>query len=252
LFLRRLLLVACLLLPGCSSPTPADSGPLAIAAASDLAKVGPVLQVAFRRLTGYEVTFTYGASGHLAEQIKLGAPFDVYLPAARSYCEALETAALLDDGCRVYALGRLVVWSRDASLQSLDDLTRLADTQAGGSRIAMANPRYAPYGVAAQQALEKAGIWAAVQPRVVYADSVSHAFQMAKTGNADAALVAIALVKDEAGNSLPVDPGLHEPIEQMAAILRSSTRKEAAHALVEFLTGPESRRILETYGFGHP
>jgi molybdate transport system substrate-binding protein len=206
-----------------------------------------VLEVAFRRLTGYEATFSYGASGQLAEQVRQGAPFDVFLPAARSYCEPLEREGLLEGGCEVYALGRLVVWSRDIPVRSLEEV--------GGSetlRIALANPRYAPYGLAAQQALERVGVWEAIQPRIVFADSVSHAFQMAKTGNVDVALVAIALVKDEGGNSLPVDTRLHESIEQMTAILRTSTRKDAARALVEFLTGPESRRILETYGFGHP
>jgi molybdate transport system substrate-binding protein len=248
------LLLAGTLLLGCSTPPQDESGTLVVAAASDLAKVGPVLQVAFRRVTGYEVTFSYGASGQLAEQIRRGAPFDVYLPAARSYCEALERDALIEGRCEAYALGRLVAWSRELALQSLDELA-----QEDGLRIALANPQYAPYGQAAQQALERAGVWNAVQPRVVFADSVSHAFQMAKTGNADVALVAIALIKDEGGNSLAVDPALHEPIEQMAAIVRSSAKivrssakKEAARALVDFLTGLESRRILETYGFGHP
>jgi molybdate transport system substrate-binding protein len=216
------------------------------AAASDLAKVGPVLQVAFRRLTGHEVSFSFGASGQLAQQIRQGAPFDVYLPAARSYCESLERDGLLASRCETYALGRLVAWSRDRSISSLSDL------QAADLRIALANPEYAPYGLAARQALQGAGVWETVERQVIFADSVSHAFQMARTGNADVAFVAIALVKDEGGNSLLIDADLHEPIEQMIAVLQSSQRKEAATALAEFLTGPESRRILETYGFEHP
>jgi molybdate transport system substrate-binding protein len=239
--------LACVISAGCSGPAADESEAIVVAAASDMTKIGPALQVAFRRLHGYEATFSFGASGQLAEQIRQGAPFDVYLSAARSYCEPLQQDGLLDGDCRPYALGRLVAWSRDAPIQSLDDLRHRENL-----RIALANPRYAPYGLAAQQALETAQLWQALESRIVFADSVSHAFQMAKTGNADVAIVAIALVRDEGGNSLLVDAALHHPIEQMAAVLQSSTRKEAARAFVAYLAGPESRRILETYGFGRP
>lgn len=239
--------LSCLISAGCSGPAPVASGPLVVAAASDMAKIGPALQVAFRRLHGYEVTFSFGASGQLAEQIRQGAPFDVYLSAARSYCEPLQREGLLDGECRLYALGRLVAWSRDTAIRSLDDLK-----QSGSLRIALANPQYAPYGLAARQALEAAGLWQALEPQVIYADSVSHAFEMAKTGNVDVAVVAIALVKDEGGNSLLVDASLHAPIEQIAAVVQSSAKKDAARAFVAYLSGPESRQLLETYGFGRP
>jgi molybdate transport system substrate-binding protein len=250
LMARRFLLLgvlACLISASCSGPRADESGAIVVAAASDMAKIGPAIQVAFRRLHGYEVTFSFGASGQLAEQVRQGAPFDVYLSAARSYCEPLQQDGLLDGECRPYALGRLVAWSRDTAIQSLDDLR-----QNGNLRIVLANPRYAPYGLAAEQALRSAGIWDGIEPQLVYADSVSHAFQMAKTGNADVALVAIALVKEEGGNSLPVDAALHEPIEQVAAVLNSSAKKDIARAFVAYLSGPESRRLLETYGFGRP
>ena len=80
---------SCLISSGCSGPQANESGAIVVAAASDMAKVGPALQVAFRRLHGYEVTFSFGASGQLAEQIRQGAPFDVYAPAARSFCESV-------------------------------------------------------------------------------------------------------------------------------------------------------------------
>jgi len=232
---------------GCSAPEAEESRAIVVAAASDLAKLGPVLQVSFRRLHGYEVTFTFGASGQLAEQIRQGAPFDVYAPAARSYCEAVQRDGLLEGECQPFALGHLVAWSRDTPLRTLADLGQNPDL-----RIALANPSYAPYGLAAQQALQAAGLWPALQPRLIYADSVAHALQMAVTGNADVALVARALVQEEGGNLLAIDPSLHEPIVQAVAVLRSSTRKDAARAFVEYLAGPESRRLLETHGFGSP
>lgn len=235
--------VCCL---GCSGGG-SESGPIVVAAASDMAKIGPMIQIAFRRLHGYEATFSFGASGQLAEQIRAGAPFDVYAPAARSFCESVAQEGLLAGECQSFALGRLVAYSQAAPMQSLAQLEANPDF-----RIAMANPAYAPYGLAAQQALESEGMWDALQPQILYADSVAHAFQMAATGNADVGLVARALVHGESGHVLDVDPSLHEPIEHVAAVLQSSTRREAARAFVEYMAGPESRRLLETYGFGHP
>ena len=239
--------LACLISSGCSGPAADESGAIVVAAASDMARIGPALQVAFRRLHGYEVTFSFAASGQLAEQIRQGAPFDVYAPAARSYCEAVQQGGLLDGECKLFALGHLVAWSRDTPIRSLADLR-----ENGNLRIALANPSYAPYGLAAQQSLEAAGLWQDLQPQILYADSVAHAFQMATTGNADVALVARSLVQNEGGNALDVDPSLHEPIEQVAAVLKSSAKKDAAGAFVAYLSGPESLRLLETYGFGRP
>ena len=233
---------------GCGAASRTGSQTLTVAAASDLAKVAAPLAEAFEQTRGSRVAFSFGASGQLEQQIRQGAPFDLYAPAALSYCESLERDGFLDGACRVYALGRLAVWSGDAlPIRSLAELREKSPP-----RIALANPRYAPYGRAAQQALEAVGLWEPLQGRIVYADSVSHAFQMAKTGNADAALVARSLVRDEGGNVLDVDPGLHQPIEQTVAILRSSANREAARIFADFLSSPEARRILEAYGFGHP
>ena len=224
-----------------------ESRTLVVAAASDLAKVGAPLAAAFERSQGGKVTFSFGASGQLAQQVRQGAPSDVYAPAARLYCETLRRDGFLEGECRPYALGRVVAWSRNFQIRSLAELR-----EKGNLRIALANPRYAPYGLAAQQALEAAGLWQALQPRLVFADSVSHAFQMAKTGNADVALVALSLIQEEGGNSLAVDPGLHQPIEQTATVLKSSANQEVARSFCEFLSGPEAQRILAAYGFGHP
>jgi len=233
-----------LISPGCGT---VSRQALVVAAASDLAKVATPLAEAFERAHGSRVAFSFGASGQLEQQIRQGAPFDLYAPAALSYCESLGRDGLLAGECKVYALGRLVVWSGNLTIRSLAGLQDKQDL-----RIALANPQYAPYGRAAQQALEASGLWQSLQPQLVFADSVSHAFQMAKTGNADAALVARSLVRNEGGNVLDVDPSLHQPIEQTAAVLRSSANQEAARLFVDFLVSPEARRILEAYGFGDP
>ncbi|MGH9785444.1 MAG: molybdate ABC transporter substrate-binding protein [Terriglobia bacterium] len=246
----RLVLLAIipgLISPGCVAINPNESRALVVAAASDLAKIAAPLAEAFERAHGSGVAFSFGASGQLEQQIRQGAPFDLYAPAALSYCESLQRDGFLAGECKVYALGRLVVWSGNLAIRSLAELEG-----AGTLRIALANPRYAPYGRAAQQALEAAGLWENLRGRIVYADSVAHAFQMAETGNADAALVARSLVRDEGGNVLDVDPTLHQPIEQTVAVLRSSSNQEAARIFADFLLSPEARGILEAYGFVDP
>ncbi|MBI3894674.1 MAG: molybdate ABC transporter substrate-binding protein [Acidobacteria bacterium] len=217
-----------------------------VAAASDLIKVSIPLGRAAEAL-GIKITFSFGPSGQLEQQIRHGAPYDVYLPAARTYAESLQRDGLAEGEVLVYALGRLVAWSNTLHLNSLADLRK-----ANVDRIAMANPQYAPYGFAAQQALQAAGLWQALQPKLIYADSVSHAFQMAETGNADVALIAIALVRDSDRPFLVIDPKLYSPIEQAALVLRSSQNPQASKAFLEFLKGNEAREILRAYGFGNP
>jgi len=141
-------IVAGLISPGCAPAEPARSRALLVGAASDLAKVATPLAEAFERAHGFRLTFSLGASGQLEQQIRQGAPFDVYAPAAHSYCESLQRDGLLAGECKVYALGRLVAWSRSSEIRSLAELK-----EKGNLRIALANSQYAPYGRAAQQAL---------------------------------------------------------------------------------------------------
>ncbi|HEY7679498.1 MAG TPA: molybdate ABC transporter substrate-binding protein [Terriglobia bacterium] len=236
-----------LLWTACGSPRETAESPLLVAAASDLAKAGQPLAESFERSSGWRITFSFGSSGQLAQQIRQGAPFDIYAPAARSFCEALEGDGFVIGSCRAYARGRLVAWSNSLELHSLDELKQPQIRQ-----IAMANPETAPYGLAAQQALQAAALWDAVQSKIVRADSVVHAFQMAESGNVDVAFVALALVNQAGRPFYVVDQALHEPIEQMAAVLLDSKNPEAAAGFVDFLFSPEARRILEAYGFEFP
>jgi molybdate transport system substrate-binding protein len=116
----------------------------------------------------------------------------------------------------------------------------------------MANPLTAPYGKAAQEALQSAGLWDGIQSKLVYAESVAHALQMAETGNADVALVALALAMDAGRPFYLVEANLHQPIEQTVAVLRSSEQPQTAGAFTEFLFTPEGREILKRYGFEIP
>jgi len=229
------------------NPVPPASS-IVVATAADLVKVSEPLAAAFEHRNGIRVTFSFGSSGQLEQQIRQGAPFDVYAPAARSYCESLRHDGFLEAECTVFALGRLVVLSGGFALESLSELE---DKRI--QRIALANPLHAPYGLAAQQTLQAVGLWQALEPKFVYADNVAHALQMAKTGNAEAALVALALVaKDASSAFLLVDASLHAPIEQTVTVLKASHNQQGALAFRDFLAGPEARQILAAYGFGHP
>ena len=241
-------LLGSLVIAACRLQSPAPTSAIVVAAASDLTKASEPLAAAFERTHGAKITFSFGASGQLEQMVRQGAPFDVYAPAARSYCESLRRDGLVTGECRVFALGRLVAWSGSIRLQALSDMTEKRILH-----IALANPSHAPYGLAAQQALEAAGLWQTLQPKFVYAESVAHAFQMAKTGNAEIALVALALVAKETGGAfLAIDPNLHKPIEQTAAVLKDSRNLSAASAFRDFLAGAEAQGILAEYGFGHP
>ncbi|OFV99308.1 MAG: molybdate ABC transporter substrate-binding protein [Acidobacteria bacterium RIFCSPLOWO2_12_FULL_54_10] len=245
--LLRAIILSAVFLQSCQQPPQTDSNELVVAAASDLMKASQDLKNAFEQTSNTKVKFSFGPSGQLEQQIRQGAPFDVFLPAAISYGESLQRDDLLDGNITIYAIGRLVAWSSSIQINSLDDL-RLPDIRS----IALANPQYAPYGVAARQALQSLGLWEAVQPKLLYAYSVANALQLAETGSADVALVAVALVQDTGSPYLLIDSALHAPIQQAAVVLRSSQNLPAARAFVEFLQSEQAQNILRMYGFEHP
>jgi molybdate transport system substrate-binding protein len=240
------LLATCMLLLGCGARVVSGPPTVLVAAAADMMKVSRPLARAFEQATGAGVTFGFGASGQLEQQIRQGASFDVYAPAARSYCTSIERAGLTDGKVKSFAFGRLVAWSKTVRLNSLQELT--------GSRvkkIAIGNPTTAPYGEAAREALKNSGLWPEIESKVVMGETVAHALQMAETGNAEVAFVPMALVQDAGAYSFSIEPRLYHPIEQAAVVLKDSKNKQAARAFLEFLGGPEAQRILAEYGFGH-
>jgi molybdate transport system substrate-binding protein len=228
---------------GASRQIPSDS--LLVAAASDLTKVSKPLAAAYSQLSGRRVSFVFGASGQLEQQIRHGASFDIFAPASPTFCLALQRDGMLAGEISTFGRGRLVAWSKSSSLAFLQQLT-----EPRIQKIAIANPKLAPYGMAARQALEAAGLWSQIEPKIVYAESVAHALQLAETGNAEVALVSQALVRD--GSFLTIDQKLYQPIQQSAAVLDVSAKKAAAKSFVDFLTSAQAQRILHDYGFGRP
>lgn len=249
---RAALLVAALLIGSCGTGAEEGRGELLVAAAADLRPAFSELGEIYEQRTGRRVAFAFGSSGRLAQQLTEGAPFDLYASAGDAFVDRVLGAGRgLEETRRTYAYGRIVLWARgDAALPgSLDELS---DSRAG--TIAIANPDHAPYGLAARQALESAGVWEAVRDRLVYGEDVGDTLRLAATGNADVALVALSLATladDPAWTLIPDE--LHEPIEQVLLVTAEDPDgAAAAEAFVGLLVGPEGRQVMGRYGLRVP
>jgi molybdate transport system substrate-binding protein len=222
-----------------------------VAAAADLHFAFTEIGRRFQEETGVPVTFVFGSSGQLAQQIENGAPFDVFAAASEEYVDRLAARGLIvPDSRQLYAQGRLAIVVNRRSGRIVERLEDLADPSLGP--IAIANPDHAPYGLAARQALERAGLWEQVQPRLVMGENVRQALQFVQTGDAPVGIVALSVANVPEVRYVPVPPELHEPINQALAILKSSPQPDVARRFVEFVNGPQGRPIMRRYGFLHP
>lgn len=248
------------LLGGCSKPSGSGAGdgsgagarqgePLRIAAAADLALAFEQIRGDFEKKTGKKVEISFGSTGLLAKQIAEGAPFDVFAAANVSFVDDVVKSGSCDPATKaLYARGRIVVWSKDASALPRD-LRGLTDARY--AKIAIANPEHAPYGRAAQQAMAKAGIWETVRPRMVHGENVQQTQVYARTGNADVAIVALSLAVQSEGAYLPIAPELHEPLDQALVICHGGIRSKTneAHAFVDYVGSEPGRAVMRKYGF---
>ncbi|RYZ06443.1 MAG: molybdate ABC transporter substrate-binding protein [Myxococcales bacterium] len=243
------LLLGAALLSGCkSAPNPTTSG-VQIAAASDLSLVFEEMGKLYEARTGEHVTFSFGASGALAKQLGQGAPFDLFAAASATFVDSAVKSGACDAATKAgYARGHVVAWTKKGGL-ALRSLADLRSAQV--KHIAIASPEHAPYGMAAKEALTRAGLWTELAPKIVQADSVRQALQFAQTGNADVALVARSLiVHDDSGVVLDVSPQLHSPIEQTLVVCRRGQNPAGGQRFAALVTSPEGQRLLARYGFG--
>lgn len=208
-----------------------------MAAAADLATVEPVLAAAFEKANPtIKVRFVTGASAALAQQIEQGAPFDVFLSANIDLVEQLHL-----DGARMYTVGHVAALWRDGKPHDLNELT-----SAQVRFIALPNPKLAPYGAAAQEALRKLGLWEKVQPKVVYGENVRQTLQLFDSGNADVVLTAASLVIDRHPLMIP------SRVLQKGGIVRASKEKRGAGEFLDWLVSAPAQQILGGFGFDKP
>ncbi|MCB0915192.1 MAG: molybdate ABC transporter substrate-binding protein [Actinobacteria bacterium] len=262
--LVALLAVVVALLGGCaaddqSSPTTGavDQTVVRVAAASDLRfALAEVTERFTAERPGIEVATSYGSSGTFYQQLRNGAPFDVFLSADVAYPERLAAAGLADPGeVFDYAIGQLVIWAPNGSPVDPDrGLAGLGDEAA--TTIAIANPAHAPYGAAAVAALKSAGVYDRVAPRLVLGENAAQAAEFVQSGNADAGLIALSLALSPAmsttGTFAPVPPESFPTLRQGGVILDSDGDSSANRAFRDFLLGPVGRAILAEYGFSLP
>ena len=229
---------------------------LRIAAASDLQAALPGIVSGFKRSTSADVTVSYGSSGNFFAQIQNGAPFDVFLSADVDYPKRLAAAGVADAATlQQYASGHLVLWARrDAKLDLSGGLPVLADARI--RHVAMANPKYAPYGRAAEAALQKAKLYDTLKPKLVMGESLAQTAQLVESGNADVGLLSRSLVLGPAltaeGTYVEIPTTLYPPIEQAAIVVKTSREPALARQFIAFLGRDEARRHLERFGFALP
>lgn len=235
---------------------PARAEPLLVAAASDLSYCIDELGAAFgKQAPGAELKVSLGASGNFFAQIRHGAPYDVFLSADMAYPAQLARDGAADGATLApYALGRIVLWSLDPRFDLQQGMQVVRDPRL--TRIAIANPAVAPYGRAAKAALEAAGAWQAVQPKLVIGENISQTVQFVQTGNAQLGIVSLASVvsprlKGSGSYYLIPDAGM-APIEQGAIVTTHGKANPLAARFVQFLGSPAAREILQRSGFGLP
>jgi molybdate transport system substrate-binding protein len=237
-------------LGACSNRAEDHGKHLRIAAAADLKAAFGEVAGAFEKKGGGTVKASFGSTGLLAKQIQEGGPFDVFAAANVSYVDDVVKAGACDGSTKsLYARGRIVVWT--SSKSGVAPPTSIADLRDQRfSKIAIANPDHAPYGKAAEQALEHAGVLGAVKPKLVLGENVQQALQFAQTGNADAAIVALSLaIVAENGAYVPVDESLHAPIDQALVVCKNGGNANAGKQFAEFVSSADGRAIMKRYGF---
>jgi molybdate transport system substrate-binding protein len=245
-------LSALILISACNRKSSVAGGEeLTVAAAADLAPAFEELGQEFQAAHGIKVVFSFGSSGLLAKQIENGAPMDLFAAANTDYIDQLDQQGLILSGTRtIYARGRLTLWTRKDSALRVETITDL--TRPEVKRIAIANPEHAPYGMAAREALQRAGVWESVKAKLVYGENIRQTLQYAETGNVEVAIVALSLSLRSEGHWVLVPEELHKPLDQALAVVKGTKNERLAREFAEFINAAQGRAVLRKYGFTLP
>lgn len=229
----------------------AQSAEVSVAVAANFTAPMQKIAAAFEQDTGHKVTLSFGATGKFYAQIANGAPFGVLLAADDSTPEKIAKEGLGDGATRfTYAIGQLVLWSKQPGYVDTDGKVL---QKSDWKHIAIANPKLAPYGLAAMQTLDKLGLTAQVQPRVVQGENIAQTYQFVASGNAPLGFVALSQVMEDGklreGSAWMVPTSMHEAIRQDAIVLKPAQGNAAATALMQYLRGDKARAIIRSYGY---
>ncbi|HTR00024.1 MAG TPA: molybdate ABC transporter substrate-binding protein [Candidatus Acidoferrum sp.] len=235
----------------CSLSSPLFADEVKVAVASNFAPLLKQLAAGFEKTSGHTVVLSSGATGRLYTQIANGAPFDVFFAADNEKPEQLVNEKKAVAGTVfTYAIGKLVLWSPALNLSMNADATL---KQATFNHLALANPKLAPYGAAAQQVLTKLQLWDALQNKLVLGENIAQALQFVDSGNAELGFIALAqwqeLPADKRGKPWLIPPEMHAPITQDAVILHDST---AARAFMTFMQSSTATIAIQQAGYSLP
>lgn len=245
-----------LLLMALLAPPLARAETLLVAAASDLSYCIDELGAAFgKQVPGAQVKVSLGASGNFFAQIKHGSPHEVFMSADMMYPARLAQEGAADGATLApYALGRIALWSLDGRFDLGQGMSVLKDARI--TRIAIANPEFAPYGRAAKAALERHGLWDALKGKLVFGENISQTAQFVQTGNAQVGIVSLATLlapqRKAAGSYYLIAEADTPPIEQGAIVTLRGKANALAPLFMQFLHSPAARDILARSGFGLP
>ncbi len=230
----------------------ARAAEVSVAVAANFTVPMQKIAAAFEQETGHKAVLSFGSTGKFYAQIKNGAPFQILLSADDETPARLESEGAAVAGTRfTYATGRLVLWSKQAGL--VDDKGEVL-RKGLFAHIALADPKLAPYGAAALEALTNLGLLQELQPKFVQGENIAQAYQFVLTGNAALGFVALSQVmvdgKPREGSGWIVPASLHKPLQQDAIVLNAGKDNTAATALMVYLRGDKARAIIRAFGYG--
>lgn len=234
--------------------TPAAADEVRVAVAANFTAPLEKIAAEFARDTGHRLIVSSGSSGKLYAQIRNGAPFEAFLSADEETPARLEHEGLAVSGTRfTYAIGKLVLWSpKPGYVDSRGEVLKSGDFK----HLAVANPKLAPYGRAAQELMEKKGLWQSAQPRLVMGENITQTYQFAATGNAELGLVALSQIRKAGGESQGsfwiVPQSLYSPIRQDAALLANGKGRTAAGQFLKYLKSAKATAIIQRFGYDLP
>ena len=250
----RVILALCLFV--ITSVNLAVAEEITIAAASNLNFAFREIATEYEKASGNQVRLTFGSSGNFYAQIQNGAPFDLFFSADIEYPQKLEEVGLTVPGSLdQYAIGRIVLWTGH---ESRIDVTKGMEAlrEPTVKKVAIANPKHAPYGRAAVAAMEYFKVYDQVKDKLVLGENISQAAQFIESGACDIGIIALSLavtpVMKSKGMYWEIPAGAHLPLEQGVVILKSSKQQESAKQFLAFIKGAQGQEIMKRYGFTLP
>ena len=243
--LRRSLILTALLAGAAHADT------VSVAVAANFTAPMQKIAAEFAKDTGHKAELSFGATGKFYAQISNGAPFGVLLAADDTTpAKIAREGKGVADSRFTYAVGKLVLWSKqDGYVDAQGAVLKTGKFQ----HVAIANPKLAPYGLAAEQTLTQLGLLEQIKPKFVQGENIGQTYQFAATGNAELGFVALSQVMEDgkikSGSAWLVPSSMHEPIRQDAIVLNTAKDNAAAKALMDYLRGDKARAIITSFGY---